>query len=517
MTWLNGWSACWERLKEMSMDDDARILIIDDEEIIRIGCQRILEENYRTVEMAENGRLGWNRVSAKPFDLVLLDLMMPEMGGLEVLERIQKQDPDIVVIIITGFATIETAVDAMRKGAYDYLPKPFTPEELRTKVRRGLEKRRLILQARQLMQERDRNLLECANEKSRTMTIINCLSEGLIATNRTGHIVLMNPAAMNMVRPRTSPVIGSTVSGLLANPQLEKEIAETLERVTATATLTRLEINTTDKRVLQSHISPIMDDRGECLGTVTVLLDITQDKKVEKMKSDFVRLVSHELKSPVAAIAGYLNLIIDGLTAKNPDKEKEIILRSRDKANTLIEMINDLLDLSRADRNRPAVTQSQLNISEVLSETVKFYQNEARSKKIDLTLQLTAPLPLVMGDAEALGRVFANLIGNAIKYTPENGRVSVETGQRNGLLAVSVRDSGLGIAADELGKIFDEFYRCREVIDKKIAGTGLGLSIAKHIVEAHRGYMEVESEVHKGSVFRVLLPPADGAKEQNPA
>jgi len=494
------------------MSNVPRILIVDDEEIIRIGCQRILEESYPTVEMAENGRLGWERIRDGSFDLVLLDLMMPEMGGLEVLQQVQQFDQDVVVIMITGFATIETAVDAMRKGAYDYLPKPFTPEELRTKVHRGLEKRRLILQAQQLMQERDRNLLECANEKSRTMTIINCLSEGLIATNRDGRIVLMNPVAMKMIRPAISPVIGSTVSGLFANPQLEKEVAETLARVMTTASLARLEVHTRDDRILQSHFSPIMDDRGECLGTVTVLLDITEDKKIEKMKSDFVRLVSHELKSPVAAIAGYLNLIIDGLTAKNPEKEKEIILRSRDKASALLEMINDLLDLSRAERNRPATLHTLVDITEVLTETVKFYQNEAQSKRIDFSLHLATPLPKVMGDTEALGRVFANLIGNAIKYTPENGRVRVESGPRNGQLVISIQDSGIGIPADEINKIFDEFYRSRTVITHKIAGTGLGLAIAKHIVEAHRGYIEVESEWHKGSTFRVLLPVAEGQK-----
>jgi len=499
------------------MDSQARLLIVDDEEIIRIGCQRSLEEMYSTVEMAENGRVGWERLQQQPFDLVLLDLMMPEMGGLEVLEKVQALDPEIVVIMITGFATIETAVDAMRKGAYDYLPKPFTPEELRTKVSRGLEKRRLILQARELILERDRNLLECANEKSRTMTIINCLSEGLIATNRTGQIVLMNPAAIKMLRPQVDAVIGRTVSGLLGHPEQEKAIADMLATVTATGAITQMEMQTRDERVLESHVSPILDDRGECLGTVTVLLDITQDKKIEKMKSDFVRLVSHELKAPVAAIAGYLNLIIDGLTAKQPDKEKDIILRSRDKANALLELINDLLDLSRSERNRSAGVQKRLDLGAVLTETVKFYHNEAQSRQLELTLHLPATIPPVVGDAEALGRVFANLIGNAIKYTPQGGRVEVELLQRDGWLAVSVRDTGMGIAPDEIKKIFDEFYRSRQVILQKIPGTGLGLSIAKQIVEAHRGYLEVESVVQQGSVFRAWFPIAEAVPTAAPA
>lgn len=493
----------------MTTHENAKILIVDDEEIIRIGCLRILEETYSDVVLAENGRKGWECFSQGGFDLVVLDLMMPEMSGLELIDKIRATDTDVVIMVITGYATIETAVDAMRKGAYDYLPKPFMPEDLRSKVHRALEKRWLTQQAEQLRQERDRNLLECANEKSRTVTILNCLSEGMIATNRTGQIVLMNPAAMDIIRPKITPVIGHTVSGLLDNPNLEEQIAETLDTVARTVTVKRMEYPTSDGRTLQSHISPIIDDRGDCLGTVTVLMDITEDKKLEKIKSDFVRLVSHELKSPVAAIAGYLNLIVDGLTVKQPEKEKEIILRSRDKANSLLDLINDLLDLSRADREPKTKTMTPLNLVPLLREAVQFYQNEALNKGISLELVCPEHLPSVLGDSEELGRVFANLISNAIKYTPANGRVTVAAEPRDGQLIVSVKDTGIGIDADEQKKVFDEFYRGREAVAFKIAGTGLGLAIAKKIVQAHRGYLEVTSERHKGSTFRVLLPVAE--------
>jgi two-component system phosphate regulon sensor histidine kinase PhoR len=383
------------------------------------------------------------------------------------------------------------------------------PEDLRSKVHRALEKRWLTQQAEQLRQERDRNLLECANEKSRTVTILNCLSEGLIATNRTGQIVLMNPMAMNIIRPKIVPVIGRTVSGLLGNPDLEQQISETLDTVARTVSVKRMEIPTSDGRTLQSHISPIIDDRGECLGTVTVLLDITQDKKLEKIKSDFVRLVSHELKSPVAAIAGYLNLIVDGLTARQPEKEKDIIVRSRDKANSLLDLINDLLDLSRADREQRAKTMSPLDIVPILQEAVQFYQNEALKKRIALELSCANTLPPVLGEGEELSRVFANLISNAIKYTPEDGRVRVLAETREAQIVISIADTGMGISSEEQKKVFDEFFRGRDAVAGKIAGTGLGLAIAKKIVEAHRGYLELESQLHKGSTFRVILPIAE--------
>jgi len=490
----------------MAESPTPKILVVDDEEIIRIGCLRILEDSTFHVDLAENGRVGLDKVKADAYDLVLLDLMMPEMGGMELLDEIQKLDPKIVCIIITGFATIETAVDAVKKGAYDYLPKPFTPDEFRAKVNRGLEKRRLILEAEKLREERDRNLLECSNEKTRTLSIVSCMSEGLIATNRMGQIVLINPSALKMLRLKDTRVIGKTVDGLLGNPDLEKNIAETLERVTKTATLTRLEISTSDGRFLQPNITPILDDNGERLGTVTVLLDITEEKKVEKMKSDFVRLVSHELKAPIGAIEGYLNLIIDGLTANNPEKEKEIIKRSRDKAESLLELINDLLDLSRTERKATSKVMAPVDLPEILKETINFYQNEAKAKSISLQMTFAEQLPKILGSAEDLARLFANLVSNAIKYTPENGGVNIRAERRNSHLAISVQDTGIGISKEDLTKIFDEFYRAKNAISKKISGTGLGLSIAQKIAEEHKGYIEVESEPNKGSTFRVALP-----------
>jgi signal transduction histidine kinase len=211
----------------------------------------------------------------------------------------------------------------------------------------------------------------------------------------------------------------------------------------------------------------------------------------------------------VAAIAGYLNLIVDGLTAKQPEKEKEIILRSRDKANSLLDLINDLLDLSRADRAQKAKTMSPLDLAPILQEAVQFYQNDALQKQIALELFCAGPLPPVLGDSEELSRVFANLISNAIKYTPPDGRVRVGVEKRDAQIVISVTDTGMGISREEQKKVFDEFFRGHDAIAGKIAGTGLGLAIAKKIVEAHRGYLELESELHQGSTFRVILPVAE--------
>ena len=483
----------------------AKILVVDDEEIIRIGCQRVLEEYNHQVDLAENGQVAFEKLQKNSYDLVLVDMMMPVMGGMELLEKIKKLDPNIIPIVISAYATIETAVDAVKKGAYDYLPKPFTPDELVGKVNRGLEKRRLRLEAQKLREERDRNLFECSTEKTRTRTIIDSMSEGLIATNRNGQIVLVNPAALKMLRLKGEKVIGHKIDGLLGNSELEQNIKKSLDKVIRKATLTRLEITTSDGRVLQSSITPIIDDQGECLGTVTVLIDITEEKKIEKIKSHFLRMVSHEIKSPIAAIEGYLNLILDGFVKGDPKKEREIIQKTRDKAHSLLEMVNDLLDLSRT-REKTSKIMESLNLRDILADTVEFYKVQAKEKEISLTFHCPPSLPNIRGNAEEISRLFDNLISNAIKYTPSQGKVSVDVESDHAHVIVAISDTGIGMSESEVAKIFDEFYRAQNAIAKKISGTGLGLAIAKKIAEDHQGFIEVESKLDEGSTFRVILP-----------
>lgn len=481
------------------------ILIIDDEEIIRMGCKRILENEGYAVDQAENGKVGLDLIQQNSYDLAFIDLMMPEMGGMELLDHIKDTGTNLICIIITGYATIETAVEGVKKGAYDYLPKPFTPDELRAKLGRGLEKKKLLLEAEELRRDRDKNLLECSNEKSRTLTILNCMSEGVIATNNSGQIILLNPVASQMLRLRPE-LIGKSVKSNLNNDRLEEKILASLQSNGGGHSITRFDVDISGGRTLQPSISSIQDDNGEILGSVTVLVDITEEKKIEKMKSEFVRLVSHELKAPLGAIEGYLNLIVEGLTANNPDKERDIIKRSKDKAHNLIEMINDLLDLSKTERKITEKEIKSLNIKEILQETIDFYKNEANEKGITIEFETDQNLGRVRGVYEELSRVFANLISNAIKYTPDNGLVQIKVLQQSHRISISVVDSGIGISSEALLRIFDEFYRAENAIQNKISGTGLGLSIAKKIVNDHKGFIDAKSKLSEGSTFTVVLP-----------
>ena len=488
------------------MEDKSRILVVDDEEVIRSGCKEILEMNDFSVDVAENGVEGFDKIKAESFDIVLTDIMMPEMDGMELLDEIKKLDQDVVVIVITGYATLENAINAGRKGAYDYLPKPFNPDELLAKIERGLHHRQHLIEVRELREERDRNLLECSNERARTLTMINSMSEGVLAINRQKQIVLMNPMASKIMRMSEEHTIGKTFEEIIRNPELKESIIHSLEQVQSSLDSTRLEFDTIYGRAIEASITPIMDERKECIGTVAVLIDVTEDKKIEKMKSDFMSYVAHELKAPLGAIEGYLNLIIDGITAGDKEKEQDMIQKSRDRAHNLIALINDLLDLSRIDRAKSLKEMGPVDVQDIINDTIEFYRDRAESKSQKIKLESANETPHMRGNKEDLSRLFANLISNAIKYTPEGGTVTVVVSHTRSHVRVEVIDSGIGMSEEAQTKIFDEFYRAPNAVDKKITGTGLGLAIAKKICEDHHGYIEVTSKENEGSTFRVVLP-----------
>lgn len=485
-----------------------RILVVDDEEIIRLGCQRILSEERYEVLTAENGNAGLALVKERMPDLVLVDLLMPEMGGMQLLEAIRQVDKKIVAIVITGYATIESAVEAVKKGAFDYLPKPFGPEELRAVILRGLERRALLLETERLRRERERNLLELAAERSRTASIIQSMGEGLLVVNQRRQLVLLNPVAQTMLRLHETEAVGKSVEGLLHNQSLEEFIVNGLVQDGRHPVLARKEVASSHEPngMLAATLSPILGDKREVIGVVVVLRDITEQKRIEKNKSDFVRMVAHELKAPIGAIEGYLNLILDGMIKDDPSRLMQVIERCRDRAAALLGLIKDLLDLSAIEAGKVAQEMTPLELDKVLKEVVDLMASEARSRDISLHLNLPPRLPRVLGDREDLTRLFTNLVSNAIKYNRPGGEVEVAAHKVDSSVVVEVKDTGFGIPPGERTRIFDEFYRVKNEHTRRTCGTGLGLAIAKRIVESHRGYIEVASEVDRGSTFRVHLP-----------
>jgi two-component system phosphate regulon sensor histidine kinase PhoR len=494
------------------MPDQVKILVIDDEQIMRDGCARILSKNGCSVLTAENGSVGLARLqeSPKEMDIILLDLMMPGMSGMEVLEKIQALDDTLLIIIITGYATVASAVEAMKKGAYDFIAKPFTPDQLRIVVKRALERRMLQKEAEFLRSERERSLRDVATEKSRVKTIINCMGDGILVCDRDSCIVLANPAASRMLEIPESRLLGNYVSQSNLHSELSRTIEDSLKTEDSAYTSISQELSIGDSRemFLRAHTAPVRNDLGEIMGSVTVLQDISYLKELDKMKSEFIAMVAHELRAPIATVEQQLTVIIGGMAGELNEKQQQMMTRAKERTRSVLTLIKDLLDFSKIEAGKMVQYKEPLSLAEMIPRVVEVMKADAAGKNIGIEILHPLSSSIIQADQNSMEGILNNLISNAVKYTPDGGRVTISLDDDDSFVKISVTDTGIGIKGEDIPRIFDKFYRVKSSDTRQIVGTGLGLSIVKSIVDAHMGTISVESTEGKGTTFSVLLPKA---------
>ncbi|MGD8366806.1 MAG: response regulator [Desulfobacterales bacterium] len=475
-----------------------KILVIDDEARIRDGCRTVLKEVGYDVTVAEDGAKGLTCIEKTDFDIVLLDLMMPKMSGFEVLAKIRRHHPDTVVIVITGYATVEHSIEAMKSGAFDFIPKPFTPDHLRVTVSKALDYTRA--------------LRDIADTRSRMRTMVQRLSDGVMCTNQENRIVMVNPAFLKMVGcAGVATAMGQSCDAVISTDRIRQMIAQTLatsdeDTLDRTDEIEHGENDEGEPRILSIRCTPFRDRTGATLGVITVLHDITTLKKLDRMKSEFVSRVSHEIRGPMNSVLMQLQVILDGLAGKVTDKQQEILRRASEKIRNLALMTTELLDLSRIESGLICQEMETVDLARLLREQIEFQRPRAASASIRLEMDVPDRLPPVTGHPRNLEEAFSNLIGNAIKYTPAGGKVRVSAASGPETLTVKVTDTGIGIAEEDQKRLFQRFYRVRNEQTRYIQGTGLGLSLVKKIVESHNGRVEVESRPGRGTTFSVSLP-----------
>ncbi len=269
------------------------------------------------------------------------------------------------------------------------------------------------------------------------------------------------------------------------------------------------------EQVFMANVSPILEPDGSTSGAVAVFSDITGIKKLETAKSMFVSMVAHEIKNPLAAAEGWLNLVLTGAAKVDRDEERRMLERAMVRMRNLRAMVNELLSLTAIETGRFQLHRVPLDPAVVTAEVVEAHREKAAGKRVTLVAGAAsggpadgaaAAAPTVLADRDALSIIVANLVDNAIKYTPEGGSVTVTTGRDGMYATVSVHDTGIGLSAEDRDRVFEEFYRVRSEKTHGITGTGLGLSLVKRLVEQHQGSISVDSEPGKGSTFTVRLP-----------
>jgi PAS domain S-box-containing protein len=399
----------------------------------------------------------------------------------------ERQSAIATITLLTGLLSALLLARALRAG------------QIARRHARSLESAHLTLQLEMDTRMRaEETMLQLA-------AIVESSNDAIFGTTLDGLIQNWNHAAEQLYGYSRHEVLGKHVS-LVHAEQLKD--ADLLGRIAAGERVSRLEtINLTKdgrKIDVSMTISPILNRTGEIVGASTIARDITEEKILDRMKSDFVGTVSHELRTPLSAIKGFLELVVDGEAGPVNGTQREfldIAVRNSDRLGALI---NDLLDMSRIESERLEMKSDPVDLAAVLGEVGATFRHEAYTKGLVLREQV-AELPLVRGDKARLIQVFCNLVSNAIKYTPR-GEVGFRAAPIADGVEVTVYDSGIGLTPEDRGQLFTKFFRGSNPVVTDSRGTGLGLVIAKAILQAHNATIDVESRPGEGTQFRVVLP-----------
>jgi len=353
-----------------------------------------------------------------------------------------------------------------------------------------------------------RALFDFNTEKKRLKTVLNCMTSGVMMTNQNQEVVLHNLALMRLMEIREQIQTPLPVDRIIHDESLLNTLRKIQSGACAMDESMSQEIRT-GTRVMRAVSAPALGpDRNvfwKIVGAVTVFEDITAFKQLDQMKSDFLNMVAHELRSPLVSVRQLLHVLLEGLAGPLQEKQADFVDRGTKKIDALLELINDLLNVARIEAGGYVRDRVPTDIGRIIQETVSLMEPRAREQGITLTVSCVNMKP-VSADPKGMEEILSNLITNAINYSPEGGRVSITARGRESQMEIEVSDTGVGIPPEELPKIFDKFYRVKHPKTRHVTGTGLGLAIVKNVVDAHHGTIEVQSVAAKGTVFKILIP-----------
>ncbi len=484
--------------------DTVRILVIDDEKVIREGVERALAKRGYEIAKAEDGNKGLELLKEFKFDIVLTDLMMPGLDGFAVLDWIRENQPHVQVIVITGFATVTKAVVAMKQGAFDFVGKPFTPDYIRIVVDRAIDKLTMRAETERLRDEKNLGLLAIDKSQSRLKTVFSCMAEAVLITDTEGIVVLHNPAAIKILEIQTDPFIGKHLSASIRDTTALNMINEAMSK--AMVVTREFAPGAISRKFLRAYCSPVTNEQGVVIGSVTTFEDISAHKQIDKMKSDFVAMVAHELKSPLASVEQMIYALQVGCEHEATSSCNALHKRMTTRTKDLLRLIENLLNLSKLESGTVVFNLEPIRVEDIIRDVIEIAKPQADSKGISLNYTTCDEDWTFNVDYDHMRTAIMNIVSNSIKYTPDGGQVLLSTEVTGGFINFRVQDTGMGISKEDLPHIFDRFFRVKGKATRHITGSGLGLALVKEVVEAHQGYIDVQSTLQVGTTFCLSFP-----------
>ncbi len=542
-----------------------RVLLMEDENSVAQALQIILADEGYGVNRTATGQGALASMSREDFDLLVADLRLPDMSGMDVIRRIKRSQPETEVIVITGYASVGSAVEAMKTGAVDYLPKPFTDDQFKAAVQKALKekawrgpgdsavsgrkrkligKKEVVRALRKVPPEfsesisgedrgQDRVLLGRESKGGAGApvegqrlgeTILECANEGVVATDRKGTIVYVNESLEAMLGYSRNELYHTIpLARLLPFGEMER-LRERLESDEwgGKNRLRFFETQMLDKggNAIPVQISSVLLSEKEELGVVAFVRNMKEVRKAEQEDADPSRLlqqdkmmslgrlaasVVHEINNPLAGILNYLRLMIKilsrgGTTEEQVEKFRKYLSVVEKETDRCSRIVSNLLAFSRKSK----MEYAQMGVNELLERSIMLSQHKMTLQNIQIKTDLDPELPNIQGDFNQLQQCVINLIFNAIDAMPQGGVLTVSSSfqPKEGMVQIRVADTGCGIAEENLPSIFDPFFTTKT----EGKGLGLGLSTVSGIVERHKGTIQVESRVGKGTAFTISLP-----------
>jgi two-component system, OmpR family, phosphate regulon sensor histidine kinase PhoR len=355
------------------------------------------------------------------------------------------------------------------------------------------------------------NLQQIIDEKEKADSILRCMIEGVLVLDPKGQVLVINDRAKAMFHvPHERDIHGASVLEISRHPEIHKILDEVLTFDFLSQRYSK-EVELDDERWFRVNAVGLRDVRGSSLGSILVFHDITDIKRFETLRSDFVANVSHELRTPLTAIRGYVETLLHTPPANPSDSQQFLAIIDR-HADRLSRLTEDLLTLSDLESGKIQLAVQSVDSSQLIQRVLEVFWDQANKKKIRLASSVAPALPTLIGDLDRLQQLFINLVDNAIKYSPVGGQVTLTAmlaqSQNGGSsqVEIAVSDSGPGIPEKHLPRLTERFYRVDKARSRDLGGTGLGLAIVKHIVQAHKGELKIESEVNRGTTVRIRLP-----------
>lgn len=526
-----------------------KILIVDDDPDIKEVLKKAFRKDYEVL-LASTGKECLTVFKDETPDVILLDVMMPDVSGTECLEEIKAQSPGTIVIMMTAHRNLEAPIQALRLGADDYITKPFNLLHLKKVVDDRVQKKTLETEVEDL---KGKEIFEA---------ILESIGDGILLLDTDLKIVKANKSFLKDMSYDLDEIVGKpchVVTHNLENPCTPPNDTCPIDEVRRTGKPS-IEVHVHKdkdghKRYVEVSAYPLKDEKGEVFQFVHVTRDVTETrmlhekieeyakgleekvdgrtkelkeskdavlnmlediedsherlqeayknlKDLDRLKDEFLQNVTHELKTPITIVLGTLEILED----ENISKEgREILDISQRNLWRLSRLVSDIMEFSKIEAGKKEIVPVPVHTNELLEDVISELKGMAAT--IDVTIEMSVDEDIqFQADRDGISRVIYNLLSNAIKFNTKGGSIKVSAITENSNVKFSVKDTGIGIPTEKLKHLFDRFYQIDGTTQRKYAGTGLGLSIVKSIVDLHGGTIWVESKVDQGSTFHVTIP-----------